>query len=139
MQPQYNNESMKIVDEKIQNPSLRLVGDEADARGMECYVIGGWVRDLLLGRHSKDIDIVVVGSGIELAEAVAAKLRGAHLSVFKTYGTAQVKIRDIELEFVQPNHHLSTVFIIGLRNANIPLKLPSLFERKISLSSSDAI
>lgn len=91
---------MKLVDPKIQNPALRLVGAQADKMNLECYVIGGWVRDLLLGRHSEDIDIVVVGSGISLAEAVAGQLRGAHLSVFKTYGTAQVKTRDIELEFV---------------------------------------
>jgi poly(A) polymerase len=91
---------MKLVDPKIQNPALRLVGTQADKMNLECYVIGGWVRDLLLGRHSEDIDIVVVGSGISLAEAVAGQLRGAHLSVFKTYGTAQVKTRDIELEFV---------------------------------------
>ena len=69
--------------------------------GLECYVIGGWVRDQFLGRHSKDIDVVVIGSGISLAEAVAHRLgKGAHLSVFKTYGTAQVKHRDMELEFV---------------------------------------
>ena len=91
---------MKLVDPKIQNPALRLVGAQADKMNLECYVIGGWVRDLLLGRHSEDIDIVVVGSGISLAEAVAGQLRGAHLSVFKTYGTAQVKTRDIDLEFV---------------------------------------
>ena len=68
---------------------------------MECYVIGGYVRDLFLHRESTDIDVVVVGSGISLAEAVAKKLgKGAHLSVFKTYGTAQVKRGDLELEFV---------------------------------------
>lgn len=91
---------MKLADPKIQHPALRLVGAEADKMGLECYVIGGWVRDLLLGRHSKDIDIVVVGSGIELAKTVADRLKGAHLSVFKTYGTAQVKTKDLELEFV---------------------------------------
>lgn len=86
---------------------LHLVGEEADRMGLECYVIGGWVRDLFLQRESNDIDIVVVGSGIELAQAVAQRLgKSAHLSVFKTYGTAQVKKRDrrkgvdIELEFV---------------------------------------
>ena len=85
----------------IDLPILHLVGEEADHLGLECYVIGGWVRDQFLGRHSKDIDIVVVGSGISLAEAVANRLgKGTHLSVFKTYGTAQVKHRDIELEFV---------------------------------------
>lgn len=68
---------------------------------LECYVIGGWVRDLLLHRDSEDIDVVVVGSGIQLAQAVAHRLgKGAHLAVFKTYGTAQVKKGSTELEFV---------------------------------------
>ena len=80
---------------------LKMVGAEADRLGLECYVIGGYVRDLFLHRKSTDIDVVVVGSGISLAEAVAKKLgKGAHLSVFKTYGTAQVKRGDLELEFV---------------------------------------
>ena len=88
-------------DGKIENPSLRMVGEEADRLGLECYVIGGWVRDLFLHRESDDIDVVVVGSGITLAEAVAKRLgKGAHLSVFKTYGTAQVKRGALELEFV---------------------------------------
>ena len=92
---------MQITDSKIQNPTLRLVGETADQLGLECYVIGGWVRDLFLHRESDDIDIVVVGSGIALAEAVAKRLgKGAHLSVFKTYGTAQVKRGELELEFV---------------------------------------
>ncbi|MBO4665603.1 MAG: HD domain-containing protein [Paludibacteraceae bacterium] len=86
---------------QIDIPVLHLVGEEADRLGLECYVIGGWVRDLILQRHSKDIDIVVVGSGIVLAEAVAKRLgKHTHLAVFKTYGTAQVKHHDIELEFV---------------------------------------
>ncbi|MBQ9522505.1 MAG: HD domain-containing protein [Paludibacteraceae bacterium] len=101
---------MVITDKKIEAPILHLIGEEADKLQLECYVIGGWVRDLLLHRPCEDIDVVVVGSGIQLAEAVAARLgKGAHLSVFKTYGTAQVKkrlpvtgdgLREIELEFV---------------------------------------
>ena len=117
-------ERMIINDPKIENPVLRMVGETADEMGLACYVIGGWVRDLILHRPSNDIDIVVVkservkelksegkssGIGITLAEAVAKKLgKGAHLSVFKTYGTAQVKfkelksegVKEIELEFV---------------------------------------
>ena len=78
-----------------------MVGETADRLGLECYIIGGWVRDLLLHRESDDMDIVVVGSGISLAEAVAKRWgKGAHLSVFKTYGTAQVKKNNTELEFV---------------------------------------
>ena len=103
---------MVINDPKIENPVLHLIGETADRMGLECYVIGGWVRDLFLHRPSTDIDVVVVGSGIALAEEVAKRLgKGAHLSVFKTYGTAQVKWRKptptlpkgkelIELEFV---------------------------------------
>jgi len=102
---------MVINDPKIENPILHLVGETADQMGLECYVIGGWVRDLFLHRPSNDIDVVVVGSGISLAEAVAKRLgKGAHLSVFKTYGTAQVKAKgrkvngewvdEVELEFV---------------------------------------
>ena len=100
---------------KIDLPILHLVGEEADRLGLECYVIGGYVRDIFLHRDSTDIDVVVVGSGIDLAQAVAKRLgKGAHLSVFKTYGTAQVKVHptrprglsgtpqrdNIELEFV---------------------------------------
>ena len=104
---------MVINNPKIENPVLKMAGEEADRLGLDCYVIGGWVRDLFLHRESTDIDIVVVGRqnaeqshqrsgiGILLAEAVAKRLgRGAHLSVFKTYGTAQVKRGELELEFV---------------------------------------
>ena len=92
---------MVIEDKKIDIPELRLIGETADQLGLECYVVGGWVRDLILHRPSTDIDVVVVGSGITLAEAVAKRLgKKAHLSVFKTYGTAQVKRGEMELEFV---------------------------------------
>lgn len=80
---------------------FKLIGDVADELGMECYLIGGYVRDLLLKRSSKDIDVVVVGSGIEMAQAVSQRMgKGTHLAIFKTYGTAQVKNRRYELEFV---------------------------------------
>ncbi len=85
---------------KIDLPVFRLVGDVADKLGRECYVVGGYVRDLMLGRPSKDVDFLTVGSGIEVARELARKMRGSHLSVFKNFGTAQVKGRDIELEFV---------------------------------------
>lgn len=78
-----------------------LITLTADELGLECYAIGGYVRDIFLCRTSKDIDIVTVGSGIALAETLARKLgRKAHLSVFKTYGTAQIKYKDWEVEFV---------------------------------------
>lgn len=81
--------------------TFRLVGETADSLGRECYVVGGYVRDLFLERGSKDIDFVTVGSGIELATQVAARLgKGTSLAVFRNYGTAQVKRRGLELEFV---------------------------------------
>ncbi len=87
--------------EKIDSKIFHTVGAAADALGREAYVVGGYVRDLIVGRHSKDIDFVTVGSGIELAEAVAKAMgRGAHLAVFRNYGTAQLKRGDTELEFV---------------------------------------
>ena len=80
---------------------FRLISDVADKMQLECYVIGGYVRDFFLYRPSKDIDIVAVGKGIELAQAVAAKLgRRTKISVFKNFGTAQLKYKDLEIEFV---------------------------------------
>lgn len=85
----------------IDKPLFRKISEVADEMGVECYVIGGYVRDLFLNRPSCDIDVVVVGSGIRLAEAFCKSLgRGAHLSVFRTFGTAQVKWHGREIEFV---------------------------------------
>ena len=86
--------------DKIDNPVFHLVGEAADSLGRDCYVVGGYVRDLMLGRHSKDIDFLTVGSGIEVAQEVARTLRGSHLAVYRNFGTAQVKNRKYELEFV---------------------------------------
>ncbi len=73
----------------------------ADELGIECYLVGGYVRDLFLQRPTNDIDVVVVGSGIAMAEAFAKRLgRGVHLSVFRNFGTAQVKWHSHEVEFV---------------------------------------
>ena len=90
---------MNLAD-RLKSPVFALVGNAADSLSRECYVVGGYVRDLLLHRPSSDIDFVTVGSGIEVARAVAKTLKRSHLSVFKTYGTAQVKTRSLELEFV---------------------------------------
>lgn len=85
----------------LNNDAYRKVGEAADSIRRECYAVGGCVRDFFLNRHSKDIDFVTVGSGIEVAQAVARSLgSGAHLSVFRTYGTAQVRSGELELEFV---------------------------------------
>ena len=95
----YSNDNiLKHVDQ----PVFHLVGSAADEIGRECYVVGGYVRDIILNRPSTDIDFVTVGSGIEVAKAVAAKFGRKHcsLAVFKTYGTAQVKHHGLELEFV---------------------------------------
>ena len=71
---------------------FQLISETADELGLECYVVGGYVRDIFLNRPSKDIDVVVVGSGIEIAQAFGKKLgRGANVSVFRNFGTAQVK------------------------------------------------
>lgn len=91
----------KILDQEIFHQISRV----ADAMGVECYVVGGYVRDIFLERPSNDIDVVVVGSGIAVAEELKRQLgRKAHLSVFRNFGTAQVKFRqkgrEYEVEFV---------------------------------------
>lgn len=99
--------SREEMQQLLSAPIFHQIGETADELGVECYVVGGYVRDLFLERPSKDIDCVVVGSGIDLAQALKKKLgRGAHLSVFKNFGTAQLKVKDdnsapeIEVEFV---------------------------------------
>ena len=80
---------------------FKQISATADELGLECYVVGGYVRDLFLQRHSEDIDVVVVGSGIAMAKALGKRLgRGANVSVFKNFGTAQVKYHGMEVEFV---------------------------------------
>lgn len=89
------------LSEDLKHPIFRRIGRIADAMGREVYVVGGYVRDIFLQRPSQDIDLVTVGSGIELAEAVARDLGPrTPLNVFATYGTAQVKHHGLELEFV---------------------------------------
>ena len=86
---------------KLDEPVFRLISEVAGKMDREVYVVGGFVRDMFLMRESKDIDFVTVGNGIELASEVAKTLgRKAKLSVFQNYGTAQVKFKDLELEFV---------------------------------------
>ena len=80
---------------------FKQISATAEELGLECYVVGGYVRDIFLQRPSQDIDVVVVGSGIAMAQALGKRLgRGAHVSVFKNFGTAQVKYHDREVEFV---------------------------------------
>ena len=96
-------ELAQILDQDI----FRQISAAADRLGVECYVVGGYVRDLFLERPSKDIDVVVVGSGISVAEELQRSIRQrAHLSVFRNFGTAQLKVfgpaegQETEVEFV---------------------------------------
>ena len=92
-------ELAQILDKDI----FHLIGDTADELNLDCYVVGGYVRDLFLERPSNDIDVVVVGSGIQVANALRKKMgRKANISVFKNFGTAQVKYKGMEIEFVGP-------------------------------------
>lgn len=92
--------ALEYLKQAIDKPVFHLVGEAADELSRECYVVGGYVRDLILRRQSKDIDFVTVGSGIEVAQLVSSRLKGSHLAVFRNFGTAQVKNRAVELEFV---------------------------------------
>ena len=90
-------ELAQLIDKDI----FHHISDAADKLGLECYVVGGYVRDLFLERPSNDIDVVVVGSGIQVASELKAILgKKAHLSVFRNFGTAQVRYKNIEVEFV---------------------------------------
>ncbi|QIL40864.1 HD domain-containing protein [Pedobacter sp. HDW13] len=87
------------MQQHLQNPIFKTLSSIADKHNTEAYVIGGFVRDIFLNRPSKDIDVVVVGSGIEYAEAVGRKLN-TKVAVFKNFGTANIKYQDLEVEFV---------------------------------------
>ena len=87
--------------EAFDTPVFKAISEVADGLGYECYAVGGYVRDIFLRRPSGDIDVVVVGSGVTMAETLARRLgKSAHLSVFKSFGTAQIKWHGLELEFV---------------------------------------
>lgn len=95
---------MQNLKQYLVHPVFEKIAAIADEHGLETYVIGGFVRDILLGRspgEAKDIDVVVAGSGIEMATRLKEKLgRKAHLAVYRNFGTAMVRHRDLELEFV---------------------------------------
>jgi poly(A) polymerase len=92
---------MNFSEELHKYPILATVANVAAKLGVETYVIGGFVRDLIIRRNSKDIDIVCIGSGVDLAEQVAAELGDdVHVSIFRNFGTAQVRQGDLEIEFV---------------------------------------
>ncbi|WP_430406969.1 CCA tRNA nucleotidyltransferase [Fluviicola sp.] len=85
---------------KLKHPVFKVVSQIISEKGLEAYVIGGFVRDLLLERPSKDIDIVVIGNGMELAQAAGDKLRVKRVNLFKNFGTAQFNYKDLDVEFV---------------------------------------
>lgn len=93
-------EAQKRVKKSLNHPVFHTIRDISKEMKRPAFVIGGFVRDLYLNRPSKDIDVVVLGSGIELAEQVAKKLGGLRLTVFKNFGTAMLRYRDLEVEFV---------------------------------------
>jgi poly(A) polymerase len=79
------------VKEHLKNPVFKIISETADALHLKAFVIGGFVRDAILKRNDKDIDVVVLGNGIELAQAVAKKLKGKpEVTVFKRFGTAMI-------------------------------------------------
>ncbi len=95
------NISREEIVAHIDTPLLRLISHTADEMQLECYLIGGYVRDFFLYRPSKDIDVVAIGKGTDLAEAVTRKLgKHTHLTLFKNFGTAQIKHKEYEIEFV---------------------------------------
>ncbi|SHE99427.1 HDIG domain-containing protein [Mariniphaga anaerophila] len=86
---------------KLESKIFEIISRAADKKNQDAYVIGGYVRDLILKRPSKDIDVVTLGSGIALAESVARELKPSpRVNVFKNFGTAQLKYRNFEVEFV---------------------------------------
>jgi tRNA nucleotidyltransferase/poly(A) polymerase len=85
---------------QLKHPVFKVLAQYAAQEGIEVYVIGGWVRDLLLEIPSKDIDILVLGDGPALANAVAQILKVKKVSVFKNYGTAHFRYKDLDVEFV---------------------------------------
>jgi poly(A) polymerase len=88
------------MQEHLQHPVFKTISEVSDIEGVETFVIGGFVRDLFLERPTNDIDILVVGSGIDIAQKVAARLGKLIVSVFKSFGTAMFKYRNMEIEFV---------------------------------------
>jgi len=89
------------VKNKLLHPVFNIISECAEEMNVPAYVIGGWVRDLILHRPCKDIDIVAIGNGIELAKRVAKKLGDQyHVAVYKNFGTAQIVYEDYDIEFV---------------------------------------
>ena len=91
-----------LIKDSINNNLFKIISKCSDEIGLECYVIGGFVRDLFLGsRKSKDIDILIIGDGIEIAKKVCKKLNSKNkVKVYKNFRTAAFKYQDMDIEFV---------------------------------------
>ena len=89
----------KLSAENINISVINLISDVAEKENVEIYLVGGFVRDLILERKSKDIDVLVIGNGIDFAKVVAKKTN-ERIQVFKNFGTAMLKTKDYEIEFV---------------------------------------
>ena len=129
----------------LDTPIFRKISETADSLGMECYVVGGYVRDIFLERPSTDIDVVVVGKGIEMARAFSKRLgRGAHLSVYANFGTAQVKFGKHEIEFVgarkESYSHDSRNPIVedGTLKVTVPFTAPAIYTESASPTVIDS-
>jgi poly(A) polymerase len=95
-----NKSQATNMQEALTHPVFKVIQQVADEMGVDAYVVGGFVRDFILYRPCKDIDVVVVGKGIELAQNVAARLGDKKVNVFKNFGTAQLIYEDYDIEFV---------------------------------------
>src|SRR5665213_106485 len=99
MSAEENTHTTYMTDALV-HPVFKVISEVADEMGVEAYVVGGFVRDAILYRPCKDIDVVVIGKGIDLALNVAAKLGDRKVNIFKSYGTAQLVYEDYDIEFV---------------------------------------
>src|SRR3546814_6855404 len=87
------------MQEHLSHPIFSIIAETAEKTGQEVYVIGGFVRDILLKRPSKDVDILVVGNGIGFAQTIGEKTH-SKVAVFKNFGTAMLRFQNMEVEFV---------------------------------------
>lgn len=91
---------MSYLRDALTDPVFSLLGKTADRMGMEAYLVGGFVRDFLLGYPCKDLDVVVIGSGVEYARAFAEDVQSDHVVVYENFGTALVKYQGYDIEFI---------------------------------------
>lgn len=94
------NTSLPTMESALAHPVFKVISEVADEMGLDAYVVGGFVRDAILYRPCKDIDVVVIGKGIDLALNVATRLGDRKVNVFKNFGTAQIVYEDYDIEFV---------------------------------------